>query len=194
MFVPVVQLVLFYYALGAPHGLKLAVVNEDVDNHNQCQNSSWNVYRNDDDDFCQAERVSCLFINAIDENFVAKQFFPSFDKAYEHFVHGGAIALLHIKSNFTESCNNFLAEGPSLQSILTTEHELEVHIDRTEWGLASDLSYQIRRAFETIPQELLTACNMSHKYLNIPFSLETPLFGEFKWDFRIYIAHTLVAA
>ena len=193
MFIPIVQLVLFYYGLGEPHGLKLAIVNDDVKNYQECFNSSWRVYTNENDN-CQVERASCLLVDSLSKHFVAKQFFPSYEEAYHHFRHGGAIALLHIKQSFSESCNNYLQDGPKLQSVLITDNDIEVHIDRTEWGLASDLSHQIIMAYEELPKSLLIACNISHSFLKSPYKNEKPIFGEWKWDFRVYIAHTLVAA
>lgn len=190
---PVIQLMLFYFALGAPHGLKLAIFNEDVIDYRHCYDTSSNVYRTEDE-VCHVERASCIFVNALDKSFVDKKFFSSFDEAYDQVIHGKAIALLHIKPSFSESCNKYLAEGPNLTSMLTTHEDLEVHIDRTEWGLASDMSHQITNAYESIPRTLLKACNISRNILKPVISSGELLFGEWKWDFRVYITHTLVAA
>lgn len=184
---------LFYFALGEPHGIKLAIVNDDVNDYHECFNSSWNVFHNENE-ICQVQKASCFLVNSIDKYYVNKQFFSDFDEAYDHFSHGGSVALLHIKRNFSKSCNNYLSEGPNLSSVLITSTEVEVHIDRTEWGLASDLSHQIRKAYEFTPKSLLDACNITSKFLNPPLSLKKSIFGAFHWDFRVYITHTLVAA
>lgn len=168
-------------------------MNEDISDYQDCFNSSWIVYQNEDE-ICQVQRASCYLVNTIDEHFVAKQFYSSFDVAYDQFLHGGATALLHIKESFSESCNNYLLEGPTLRSALTTSKDVDIHIDRTEWGLASDLSYQIKFSYENVAKSLLEACNISNKFLKSPVAEPQAIFGQWQWDFRIYIAHTLVAA
>ena len=72
LFFPIFQLVCFYVAVGGnPIGLKLAVVNDEIVNYKDCMNSSL-ITTNVHDYTCDLNKVSCRFINQLNDSVAIK--------------------------------------------------------------------------------------------------------------------------
>lgn len=71
-FFPIFQLICFYVAVGGnPIGLKVGIVNDEVNNFDDCFNSSLiTTYVHDYS--CDLHKVSCRFINQINDSVAIK--------------------------------------------------------------------------------------------------------------------------
>lgn len=193
MILPVFQLILLYYAMGTPEGLKLAVVNNDIDDHAECFNQSSSTFTSIVNGSCNVEKSSCLFVNAIKNNVVEKHFFTSIEDATRNLKHGQVIAVLHIKKDFSRTFNEFLRAKTLQEASFVTANVVEVHIDRTIPSLSGEVEGQLLAGNSLFIRQLLTVCNISASYLDSQLSIKEPIFGNFYFDFRSAVAHSLIA-
>jgi hypothetical protein len=82
LFFPIFQLVCFYVAVGGnPIGLNIAIVDDELSSYKDCTNSSL-ITTYVHDYTCDLHKVSCRFINQINDSVAIKHFYSTFDEAY----------------------------------------------------------------------------------------------------------------
>lgn len=190
MILTVFQLVLFYYTMGRPSNLKLAIFNEEFQNHSEYSIPIETMITSRDGK-CIVKKASYKFINAIDDKIVVKSFFNTFDEAYEELKHGRAIALLRIRKNFSQLTTDFL-ESEEQNPMIITKDTVEIFRDRTVISASMEMESQISKAFSSFLKELFTNCKQSSKFLQSPLLFDKPLYGSYVYEFKDCIAHVLI--
>lgn len=69
---PLCFMICFFYGIGAnPKGITLGIVSDEIVSHEVCSNLSLVTFKLDDYE-CSLNKISCRFINEINENFAIK--------------------------------------------------------------------------------------------------------------------------
>lgn len=186
----VAQLVFFSYAMARPHSLKVAFVSDELDDINDCSNSSA-VTALSTNGSCVITKASCLFYDVLDKVHIEKVYLKSFEEAFHQLAGANVIGLIHLKANFTESVNQLLAPGKD-KHLFTSKLDIEVHSDQTHLLLSMGVLETIQSSMKPFYQRLFKTCNISPAFLKSPIKFEPPIFGSFDWDYRQYIMPLLL--
>lgn len=190
MLLPIVQLILLYSINGTRRGMKLAVVNDELQDFTECFetfNSSTLINGK-----CTFEKASCLYLNGISDN-IDKRFYGTFDEGYQHLKHGPSIVFLYIKKNFTDLFNEYLEKKSLQDPFAVFASATEIHIDRTDWCLSETVINLIKRGNYLFLRLLLASCEKSDSFLNSPLTFMEPDYGSLHWNHRTFLANTLIA-
>lgn len=175
MLSPIFQLLLLHFITRSNQGLKLAIVNDEIADLRECLNITFNpTFVNGR---CKLEKSSCLFLNEIQHNFMKKEFYKTFDEAYENLKAGRAVVLLHVKLNFTDSINLSFEKKHFQDVFAITAKAVDVHIDRTIWRLAENIKVKILAASDKFLRQGLSSCNISNYFLNSLVAFQEPIYG-----------------
>lgn len=103
MIIPIVLLSFFYLAIGGnPKGTILGIVNDEIASPNDCFNSSL-ISSSTADHVCDLKRISCRFMQHINESIASQVFYDNFHDAYVDARATKIFGILHFESNYTES-------------------------------------------------------------------------------------------
>lgn len=191
MIVPIVQLLLLYSVSGFRHGIKVAVVNEELQDLAECLKipdfSSVNGS-------CHFEQASCLLLNQLEDDIIDKRFYEGYEEAYQDLKHGRVKAILHVKKDFSRQFTQFLHDESLHDPSAVSREVIEVDIDGVDWRLSNDIKKQILTANNLFIRTLFSSCNMSDSFLSSPLSFEEPIYGSFSYKFGPYMIHIIIAA
>lgn len=192
LFFPIFQLVCFYVAVGGnPIGLNIAIVNDEVPNFKDCSNSSLiNTYLHDNT--CDLHKVSCRFINMINDSAAIKHFYNSFDHAYADAKRGKVIGLLYFAKNFTEALTNVRDEGKDASEGSFISSEIQIFMDKSDQQLTFFLEKKLRQTYLEFAQSLMSDCGLPIKLGNIPIGFLEPIYGSFDGVYTDYMAPGVV--
>lgn len=128
---PIVQLSCFYLAIGkTPTDLKIGIVNEEINNINDCFNSSLKtVFANED--ICEFNDISCRYINELGDKSAHRIYFPNIESAYEAARKTEIIGFLHFSHNFSKSLQERLNDGRFASDSAFDYGQVYVRIDQT---------------------------------------------------------------
>ncbi|KAG5674743.1 hypothetical protein PVAND_004694 [Polypedilum vanderplanki] len=189
---PIFQLVCFYVAVGGnPIGLKLAIVNDEIQNINDCMNSSL-VTTHINNDTCDLNKVSCRFINQINNTVAIKYFYDTFDAAYQDAKKGKVMGVIYFAKNFTQSMADIRDEGRFANEGSFFNAEIQIFMDKSDQQLTFFLEKKLRQTYQEFAQSLMADCNYPVKLGNIPIDFEQPIYGSYDGVYTDYIAPGVV--
>lgn len=192
LFFPIFQLVCFYVAVGGnPIGLNIAIVNDEVPNFKDCSNSSLiNTYHHENT--CDLHKVSCRFINQINDSVAIKHFYDSFDGAYAAAKKGKVIGVLYFAKNFTEALTNIRDAGKDAPDVSFINSEIQIFMDKSDQQLTFFLEKKLRQTYLEFAQSLMSDCGLPIKLGNIPIDFLEPIYGSFDGVYTDYMAPGVV--
>ncbi len=189
---PIFQLVCFYVAVGSnPIGLKLAIVNDEVKNIAECMNKSLITTRISEDT-CDLYKVSCRFINQINDSVAIKHYYQTFDEAYRDAKKGRVMGVIYFSKNFTEALSLIRDEGRFADEADFFSGEIQVFMDKSDQQLTFFLEKKLRQTYLEFTQSLMSDCKYPIKLGNVPINFETPIYGSFDGVYTDYIAPGVV--
>lgn len=189
---PIFQLVCFYVAVGSnPIGLKLAIVNDEVRNIADCMNSSL-VTTRINNDTCDLNKVSCRFINQLNDSVAIKHYYQTFDEAYRDAKKGKVIGVIYFAKNFTESMSVIRDDGRFAEEATFFSSEIQVYMDKSDQQLTFFLEKKLRQTYQEFTEKLMSDCEYPVKLGNIPINFEPPIYGSFDGVYTDYIAPGVV--
>lgn len=185
---PIFQLVCFYVGVGSnPIGLKLAIVNDEVKSYTECFNSSL-ITTNLHNDTCDLNKISCRFINHINDSVAIKHYYKTFDEAYKDAKKGKVIGIIYFSKNFTESAQAVRDEGRFAEDSVFNNAEIQVYMDKSNQQLIFYLEKKLLKTYLEFTEQLMVDCNYPIKLGNSPINFDTPIFGSFDGTFTDYMA------
>jgi hypothetical protein len=189
---PIFQLVCFYIAVGGnPIGLKLAIVNDEIQNHSDCLNASL-VTTRVNNDTCDLHKVSCRFINQINSSVAIKSYYDTFDAAYQDARKGKVMGVIYFASNFTQSMADIRDEGRYASEGSFYNAEIQIFMDKSDQQLTFFLEKKLRQTYMEFAQELMADCKYPVKLGNIPIDFAQPIYGSYDGVYTDYIAPGVV--
>lgn len=162
---PLVQILTLIFAVGrAPMGLKLGIVNYEVPNMTQVNNSEL------------IEKLSIKFLDEIFEANSTKIYYESFDDARNDVKNGKLIGFLNIAKNFTEI---FLDSDVDIneRNIYAT-NAIDVHLDKSNHQLSWFITQGLYDSYFRFDKKFLNKSQEGY-----PIRINT-CFGNISYDFR----------
>lgn len=192
LFFPIFQLVCFYVAVGGnPIGLNIAIVNDEMPNNQDCLNSSLiTTYLHDDT--CELNKISCRFINHINDSVAIKHFYKSFDEAYADARKGKVMGVIYFAKNFTESTAYIREQGRNASEETFTTREIQIYMDKSDQQLTFFLEKKLRQTYLEFSESIMADCGLPIKLGNIPIDFLTPIYGSFDGVYTDYMAPGIV--
>lgn len=192
LFFPIFQLVCFYVAVGGnPIGLKLAIVDDEVSSFKECANESLiTTYAHDYT--CDLHKVSCRFINQINESVAVKHYYSNFDDAYADAKKGIVMGIVYFARNFTESLMNIRDDGRNAANGSFTNGEIQIYMDKSDQQLTFYLEKKLRQTYLEFSQGIMADCDLPLKLGNIPMDFTDPIYGSYDGVYTDYMAPGVV--
>jgi len=193
--IPLLQLLFLYYAIGGnPIGLKLGIVNNEVTNYRDCSNDSF-IATIAHEETCDLNKISCNFLESIDDSLAAKVFYKSFDDAYVDARKGKIAGIIKFASNFTESTMKVQNEA----TFFNGEDEasldnsvIEVFLDKTNYQRSIFLERRLYRIFENYSVDLMTKCQRPARLGKLPIAFMKPIYGNNQSDLKLGMAPAMI--
>lgn len=180
---PIVVIVLFYFSVGGnPIGLKLGVVNKEVQSYQDCFNFSR-------DDAAREQRFSCRFLSEIDETLATKVYFNSFEEAFTEAKRGKLSGIIEFDTNFTLALMDALdkPDGPP-----TDDFNIKIYLDQTDMQLTYFLHKRLVFAYQNYSEKLMTSLKLPKNLQSVPLKFEEPLYGSFHGDQKTIMAPNMM--
>lgn len=156
-------------------------MNDEVQNFFECDDPLLKMITIDDDT-CRVNKISCRFINSIDEKMAEKIFYDSFEKAYEDAKRGEISGVIHFEANFTSAMKPLLEISELIRNY-STDGEIEVFLDQSIMQITHFLQQNLYSTFETFLEDLMEDCGKERRVGSIPMQFNA-MFGSFKDESR----------
>lgn len=190
--VPILQVVFFYLAIGGyPIGLKMGVVDDELDGFGDCSNSSLiTTFYHDDE--CDLHKISCRFLDHINDTVVFKEYYATYDEAFEAAKKGKIIGFIHFAINFTESLDAVRAQGRSADDGSADNSRITIRMDQSDLQITFFLQLKFYQIYKDFSQGIAGDCNLPIRVGNIPVSFEEPIYGSYSTDFKHSMAPPMI--
>jgi ABC-2 family transporter protein len=189
---PIFQLVCFYVAVGGnPIGLKLAIVSDEISNYRDCSNSSL-VTTQIQNHTCDLHKVSCRFINHINDTVAIKYYYDTFNEAYKDAKKGKVMGVVYFAKNFTESMVQLRDDGRFSEEGSFLNSEIQIYMDKSDQQLTFFLEKKLRQTYQEFAEKLMADCQYPIKLGNIPMNFDKPIYGSYEGVYTDYIAPGVV--
>jgi ABC-type multidrug transport system permease subunit len=178
LIIPFICLVSFYLIIGTdPKLLKLAIVNHEISNFSECSDPVLQTTTIRDYN-CYVNKVSCRFLNRLNDSIATKHFYHSFDDAYEDVRHGKLNGLIQFSANFTTSLRP-LNEWKDFMKNHTDNGEIQIYLDQSDRQITFFLKQKLFDVFEEFIGSLMEDCGKSRRVGSTPIRIET-VYGSLK--------------
>jgi len=179
--VPILQIVFFYLAIGGnPNGLKLGIVSGEIDNLQECTNTSL-ITTFVHDYTCDLHKISCRFLNEIDDSVAEKVFYETFDEAFVDAKKGNIAGLIE-----------FQEFGNKADEVSRMNSKINIHLDQTNLQLTYFLQRKLSQIYKNYSENLSSDCHLARKLNNVPVEFMKPIFGEHDADFKQTMAPAMI--
>lgn len=189
--VPILQIVFFYLAIGGnPIGLKIGVVDDEI-NYNDCLNSSL-ITTIANNDTCDLNKVSCRFLQELNDSVAMKQYYKTFDEAFVDAKKGKIIGFMYFAQNFTESLDTVQQFGRYSDDGSADNSKIQLFMDQSDLQLTFFLQAKFYQTYKQFTQNMMADCKLPVKLGNVPVNFETPIYGSYDTDFKNSMAPPMV--
>lgn len=172
-------------------GLNIAIVDDEISSYKDCANSSL-ITTYVHDYTCDLHKVSCRFINQINDSVAVKHFYSSFDEAYADARKGKVMGVIYFAKNFTESLTNIRDDGRNAPQGSFISSEIQIYMDKSDQQLTFFLEKKLRQTYLEFAQNLMSDCEFPIKLGNIPIDFLTPIYGSYDGTYTDYMAPGVV--
>ncbi|XP_058807802.1 ABC transporter G family member 23 [Phymastichus coffea] len=177
---PVVQIILFCLSIGHdPTGLKLAIVNNELNNSM---------------DPCTPDisMLSCWFLDHLKARQVVYLPYDYEEDAYGAVEKGWAWAAITFPSNYTEALMLRIMNGAEIDDMTIEDADMRVVMDMSNQQIGQLLQRDLYMAFQNFTNDLMKALNYSEKIASIPMSFREPVYGPQEPNFTDFAAPGVV--
>lgn len=190
--VPILQIVFFYLAIGGnPIGLKIGVVDDEIMNYQDCFNTSL-ITTFVHDDTCDLHKVSCRFLNDLNDSVAIKQYYKTYDEAYADAKKGKIIGFMYFAPNFTESLTAVQTTGRLTDDGSAENSRISIRMDQSDLQLTFFMQLRFYQTYKQFVQHLSTDCGFAAKVGTIPIVFEDPVYGNYDADFKHSMAPPMI--
>jgi ABC-2 family transporter protein len=190
--VPLLQIVFFYMAIGGnPIGLKMGVVDDEIMSYEDCFNSSL-ITTFVHDDTCDLHKVSCRFLHELNDSVAIKQYYKTYEEAYDDAKKGKIIGFVHFARNFTESLDAVQTLGKSADDGSAENSRIVIRMDQSDLQLTFFMQARFYQTYKQFAENMMSDCQLPIRLGNIPVSFEEPIYGSFDADFKHSMAPPMI--
>nr|CAD7409531.1 unnamed protein product [Timema cristinae] len=225
---PILEISAFFLAIGGqPHGLKFAVVNDELGNYSNCgeyltQNSA-NLTWLDEDTCRLGGKLSCQFLEAINDTMGVKVYYDDLDTAIYDLRKGRVTAVIYTARNFSQALQTRLELGSSATDDEIVESQVIISVDTTgknaisslykapefhrvspstilrsppvtDLQLSQDLKWRLLRLYLEFAENITIACQRPIKLAHIPIDFKDPVYGEKNPSYTIFMAPGVIVS
>ncbi|XP_018405590.1 PREDICTED: ABC transporter G family member 20 [Cyphomyrmex costatus] len=167
---PVAQIILFCISIGKdPIGLKLAVVNHELNNSMQPCIPPGTV--------CDWTLLSCRYLQHLQKKTIQLLPYNSDEEARNAVIKGWTWGAVSFPSNYSEALMARIDYGRDAEEWDINFAEMEVVMDMSNQQIGQLLQRDLFYAFQDFAKEITVACNYSEKLTSVPINFKTPIFG-----------------
>ncbi|EAT33290.1 AAEL014428-PA [Aedes aegypti] len=190
---PIFQLVSFYIAIGGdPKDLRLGVVNDEVNNIQECFNRSLiTTYYHDEYD-CDLYKISCRFLDQLNRSVAIQEHYESFDDAYKAAKTGKIWGFIYFSDNFTESLQDVRDNVRDANPGSFHTSEIKVYLDKSDQQVTFFLEKKLIETYKEFAERVMSDCHLPKQLANIPITFEDPVYGSFQDEFTDFMAPGVV--
>lgn len=182
IFTPLLSLLSFYLVIGSdPIGLKIGIVNNEIKNFSECLDPLLKM-TTIDGYTCYVNKISCRFLTSLNDSIAKKEFYTSFDEAYDDVKRGKLIGLINFPKNFTSSLRP-LSEWEDLVEEYSASGEIQIYLDQSDRQITFFLKQRLYATFEHFIENLMQDCGKARKVGSFPIQIET-VYGSLKDEMR----------
>ncbi|KAG7190247.1 hypothetical protein KM043_006366 [Ampulex compressa] len=166
---PVAQILLFCVSIGKdPQGLKLAVVNHELNNSMEPCIPAFD---------CARTRLSCRYLEQLKRRSVI--FLPYDKEADARYAvkRGWAWAAVSFPFNYSESLMTRIDDGKYADEWTTIYADINIVMDMSNQQIGQLLQRDILYAYQDFVKGITKSCNYSQKLTTIPVTFNTPVYG-----------------
>ncbi|XP_063389305.1 ABC transporter G family member 23 [Cydia fagiglandana] len=177
---PVMQVILFCLAIGRdPSGLKLAIVNNDVNVINGLcpYNSS-----------CSMKNLSCRYLDHLRNASIIKEYYADLSSALNAVREGDAWGAIYFNENYTDSLVARLALADTADEETIESSEVQVWLDMSNQQIGLMLNRDIQFSYRDFAKDLLATCDYNPKVGDIPIDFKEPIYGDNNPSFTDFVA------
>ncbi|XP_063989442.1 ABC transporter G family member 23 isoform X2 [Diachasmimorpha longicaudata] len=181
---PVMQTILFCLSIGKdPVGLRLAIVNHELNNSRQpCESSIG----------CDERMYSCRYLKHLSTREVQYDYFDTETEANRAVEKGNAWGSFSFPWNFTDSIVARIAEGKDAENWTAVHADISIALDMSNQQIAQLLKRDIYKSFERFAEDLAISCNYSRKAAAIPVFFNQPIYGPEEPNFTDFAAPGII--
>ncbi|XP_012268865.1 ABC transporter G family member 23 [Athalia rosae] len=181
---PVVQIILFCLSIGKdPVGLKLAVVNNELDSYlDPCTLSTG----------CDMTLLSCRYMRHIENRSVVIVPYETDEEATHAVRKGWAWGAMNFPGNFTDSLVDRMENGRSADEWSLIYSDVNITMDMSNQQIGQLLQRDLLYSFMDFAKEVSIACNYSDKATRIPIDFRTPIYGPKEPNFTDFAAPGII--
>ncbi|XP_046742307.1 ABC transporter G family member 20 [Diprion similis] len=181
---PVVQIILFCLSIGRdPVGLKLAVVNNELNNSlDPCT-----VYAG-----CDRTLLSCRYMEHLKERKVDLVPYKTDEDAKYAVKKGWAWAVLNFPSNYSKSLVDRMDNGRDADEWSIQYSDVDVTMDMSNQQIGQLLQRDLLYAFMDFAKNVSRDCDYSEKATSIPMDFRTPIYGPKEPNFTDFAAPGII--
>ncbi|KAH1009703.1 hypothetical protein HUJ04_002021 [Dendroctonus ponderosae] len=180
---PVMQVILFCLAIGGdPRGLKLAIVNNEVDYLNQTFQSCGF------EEGCKFSNLSCRYVHAMNSSTISKNYYPNIDLAKDAVRRGEAWGAVHFTENFTDALVARIALGKESDEETLNQSEIRVWLDMSNQQIGIILQRDLQLTYQNFTKDLLRDCDQNEGLAEVPISFKKPIYGSNQPSFTDFVA------
>ncbi|XP_076758531.1 ABC transporter G family member 23 [Xylocopa sonorina] len=177
---PVAQIVLFCLSIGKdPVGLKLAVVNHELNNSNDPCTPTIG---------CDWTLLSCRYLQHLESTSVKLVPYRNESEARNAVERGWAWGALMFPSNYSGSLFTRFEEGKDVDNWNVDASNIEIIMDMSNQQIGQLLRKDFYRSYQDFIRNVSMMCNYSAKVSDIPLHFETPIYGPLDPNFTDFAA------
>lgn len=180
----IIQLLLFYFVLQKPLGLKLGIVDYGQFNQSSCYTKA------SDEILCTT--ADCLFLKSIENESFEIEMFDKLEEAEFALSRSKIYAYLQLSENFSAIYTEFINNPNSVGIFALAQTTVEIHSDESSKTLKYYIQFYYYASLRSFCQDFILLCNGSERVLNSPLIIENPLYGTEQIDYCLQISHTVM--
>ncbi|XP_011506261.1 PREDICTED: ABC transporter G family member 20 [Ceratosolen solmsi marchali] len=185
---PIVQVTLFFYSIGLdPKDVVMAVVNDEAGHCNYGKNLGSIIYTPDDGS-CDYIDISCRFLHGFNESIMQKKYFSTIEEARLSIKHGEAAGMMHYEQNFSRALQSRRDNFNTVTEEEIVSGEIHITLDMGDRQIGLFLQKALYERFIRIHEDIISNCNISRKFSNLPLVLEKPIFGKLDQTYTDFVA------
>lgn len=176
---------------GNPIGLKLGIVDDEINSYQDCTNSSL-ITTFLHDDTCDLHKVSCRFLNLVEDEIAIKVFYPTYEAAYADAKKGHVIGIIQFEANFTESLMEVHDLRGKSDDGTRLNSKIKISLDQTNQQLTFFLQRRLYDVYKEYAETMLIDCDLPKKLDNVPIDFLEPIYGTYEADFKQTMAPAMI--
>lgn len=137
-------------------------------------------------------KLSCRFINSINDSIAHQVYYDKYEDAYRDARHGKLIGIIYFATNFTDSLADIHINGQNANNGSFDNKDIQVFLDKTDQQITFFMERKLRQTFKEFAEQLMSDCGFPRALGNIPINFLEPVYGSYEQEFTDFVAPGVV--